>query len=183
MPEELITVMDVAAQCGKAKQTVFKAISRLGIETQKLKSPERHGQLIAYVTEADAALIKSELESSSTSLSDDGPSPSLPETGYFYLIQLEPELEPGRFKVGFASNMAERLRAHRCSAPYSKVVRKWECKSLWEKTTIDAVTNGCEQLHTEVFRTDSSDDVVAKCDQFFGFMPKVMEEEDEEATS
>lgn len=179
MPEGRISVLDVAAQCGKRKTTIFKVISRLGIETQKLKSPERHGQLIAYITEEDAEQIKSELESSSRSLTDNGPSPSLPELGVFYLIQLEPDLEPGRFKVGFASNMNERLRSHRCSAPYAKVVKTWECKSLWEKTAIDAVCNECEQLHTEVFRTDSIDDVIARCDQFFSFMPSLAEEDED----
>ena len=36
------------------------------------------------------------------------------EVGVFYLIQLEPQFDPGRFKVGFAANISDRLRALRC---------------------------------------------------------------------
>jgi len=97
--------------------------------------------------------------------------PAIPELGVFYVVQLEPDHDPGRFKVGFASNMAERLRAHRCSAPFSKVLKTWPCRSLWEKTAIDCVCVGCEKLHTEVFRIDSIDKVITKCDEFLALMP------------
>ena len=91
----------------------------------------------------------------------------------FYLLQLEPEHDPGRIKVGFAVNLPERLRTLRCSAPFTKVVRTWPCKVLWERTAIESVTDGCNQLHTEVFRTASIESVVQRCDQFFSLMPKL----------
>jgi hypothetical protein len=52
-------------------------------------------------------------------------------------------------------------------------MKSWKCKFLWEKTAIDCVTDGCERLHTEVFRTNSIDRVAAKCEQFFEIMPKL----------
>ena len=47
---------------------------------------------------------------------------------------------------------------------------------LWEKTAIECVTDGCERLHTEVFRVDSIDTVIEKCDKFFGLMPSLSSE-------
>jgi hypothetical protein len=44
------------------------------------------------------------------------------------------------------------LRQLRCSAPYIQVMKTWPCRRLWEKTAIECVTEGCERLHTEVFR-------------------------------
>jgi hypothetical protein len=44
---------------------------------------------------------------------------------------------------------------------------------LWEKTAIDCVTEGCKQLHTEVFRTQSIEPVLQRCEQFFSLMPKL----------
>jgi hypothetical protein len=93
----------------------------------------------------------------------------------FYLLLLEPEHDPGRFKVGFSVNLQERLRTLRRSAPLLKVVRTWPCKMLWEKTGIDCVTEGCEQLHTEVFRTHSIEPILERCEQFFNVMPKLDE--------
>jgi len=89
------------------------------------------------------------------------------------LIQLEPDHDPGRFKLGFASNMPERLRSHRCSAPFAKILKTWACHALWERTAIDSVTQGCEKIHTEVFRTKDISSVQEKCDLFFNLMPKL----------
>jgi hypothetical protein len=91
----------------------------------------------------------------------------------FYLIQLEPDFDPGRFKIGFAASLPERLRHLRCSAPFAAVLKTWPCRRLWEKTAIDCVSAGCERLHTEVFRTASLDEVVGRCDGFFAIMPPV----------
>jgi hypothetical protein len=91
------------------------------------------------------------------------------------LLLLEPEYDPGRFKVGFAGSLSERLRALRCSAPFIKVVQTWPCKMLWERTAIECVTEGCMQLHTEVFRTQSIEPVLQRCEQFFNLMPKLKE--------
>jgi hypothetical protein len=46
---------------------------------------------------------------------------------------------------------------------------------LWEKTAIDCVTEGCKQLHTEVFRTQSIEPVLQRCGQLFNLMPKFQE--------
>ena len=92
------------------------------------------------------------------------------------MIQLEPDHDPGRFKVGFAANINERLRAHRCSDPFAEILKTWACRRTWERTAIDCVTATCEQVHTEVFRTESLDDVKARCDAFFDIMPAVQDE-------
>ncbi|NJR52122.1 MAG: hypothetical protein HC780_23645 [Leptolyngbyaceae cyanobacterium CSU_1_3] len=89
------------------------------------------------------------------------------------MIQLEPEFDPGRFKVGFAANMSERLRHLRCSAPFAVVMRTWPCRRLWEKTAIESVSDSCERLHTEVFRASSTDEIIVRCERFFAVMPPI----------
>ena len=168
MSEELISVADLASQFGKRKQTVFKVLRRLRIEPRKLRSSDRRGQLVSYVTAQESRLVAAELRSAGpVSKSGDevaAPSEALPdEHGVFYLLLLEPEHDP------------ERLRALRCSAPFTKVVRTWPCKMLWERTAIDCVTEGCKQLHTEVFRTQSIEPVLQRREQFFDLMPKLHE--------
>jgi hypothetical protein len=89
----------------------------------------------------------------------------------FYLIQLEPEHDPVRIKFGFTVNMSDRLRHHKCSAPFAKVIRSWPCKFLWEKTAIDCVSNDCTKVYTEVFRAKKSlEIIVEKLDRFFDMM-------------
>lgn len=171
-PQDLLSVTEVGDLIGKRKQTVFKVLKRLQIKPQKRRASEKHGQVQSYITRDELERVRAELGegtmAASTS-SEQWPT----ETGVFYLIQLEPEHDPGRFKVGFTSNMGERLRSHRTSAPYAVVVRTWPCRLLWEKTLIDCLADECERLHTEVFRTDSLEEVIAKCEAFFDLMPEV----------
>lgn len=180
MSEELISVVDLASQIGKRKQTVFKVLRRLGIEPRKLRKSESRGQLVSYVTSQESCLVAAELRSqgSSPKSGDDITAPPealLDERGVFYLLLLEPDHDPGRFKVGFTVSLPERLRTLRCSAPFTNVVKTWPCKMLWEKTAIDCVTADCKQLHTEVFRTQSIEIVLERCEQFFDLMPKLHE--------
>lgn len=138
MTEDQISISDIARQCGKRRQSVFKILKRLRIEPEKRRSSEKHGQVSSYITKAEFDIVKGELAAERESSS--APEDMLPtEYGVFYLVQLEPEHDPGRFKVGFASNIEERMRSHRCSAPFAKVVKTWPCRSLWEKTSIDCV--------------------------------------------
>lgn len=176
MTDESISIIDVAKRLEKRKQTIFKIIKKLGITTEKQRHSKHRGQAIAFITNEDFNRI-SEYVSSNENLGNMNRSVDINETssidyGKFYLIQLEPDHDSGRFKVGFATNLAERLRDLKCSAPYATIVNSWPCHWLWEKTAIDCVTVDCKKLHTEVFRTDNLDNVQSKCNQFFALMPK-----------
>jgi hypothetical protein len=144
-----------------------------------MRSTSNGGQLISYITDEEFHRVIGELETSkgydpeSNDENDASLGVILAEQGVFYLMLLEPDYDPGRFKVGFAVSLSERLRALRCSAPFIEVVRTWPCKRLWERTAIECVTEGCDRLHTEVFRTQSMESIVDKCEQFFGLMPKL----------
>ena len=111
-------------------------LRRLGIEPEKYKSSEKHGQTASYITQSEFEAVAAEI-ATDRNFSQLPPDMISSESGYFYLIQLEPDHDPGRFKVGFTANVEERLRAHRCAAPLLKLRKIWPCRSLWEKTAID----------------------------------------------
>ena len=176
MKKELISIIDAAKQLGKYKQTLFKVIRKLKIAQVKQRHSQHGGQAISYITKKDFDKL-SEYFSSKRSTKQEHVEYSsdlnLTDVGVFYLIQLEPTHDPGRFKVGFASSMNERLRQHRCAAPFVKVIGTWPCRRLWEQTAIDCVTTDCEKIHTEVFKTKNIENIKEKCNQFFDLMPNI----------
>ena len=177
MSTELVPISQVIQETGKRKSHVFKVLDRLGIERILITRPEAKGQKVAHISSGDYELIKeyfSGVATESNNSNFDGQS-----GGVFYLIQLEPDHDPGRIKLGFATSIEERLRKHKTAAPYSKVVKTWPCKLGWEKTAIECAAQGCERLYTEVFRTDSIEDVERRCNDFFALMPSIVEEENE----
>jgi hypothetical protein len=173
MDEELISVLDLSRQLGKRKQTVFKILKRLGIETRKQRSSKAPRQLIAYVTLEESRRVADEMRATAAPDHEPRADALLDEQGVFYLLLLEPDNDPGRFKVGFAESLPERIRSLKCSAPFLRIVKSWPCKKLWERTAIDCVTAGCERLHTEVFRAAEIDQVTRRCEGFFGLMPSL----------
>ena len=160
-----------------SEETIFKIIKRLGIQTVKQRSSTGKNQVVAYITREEFRRITNEVVA--IGLQDDSVEVDAidgfagTDDGYFYLVQLEKELDPGRFKVGFACSVPERLRHLRCSAPFAVVVKSWPCRRLWEKTAIDCVSVGCERVHTEVFRAISLDGVLERCEKFFALMPQL----------
>ena len=171
MENETISVTQISTEFGRRKQYIFKVLDRLGIERKLERSAAAKGQKVAYISIEDQERLKDYL-----SVSDSVASKPIVDTvtgGIFYLIQLEPEVDPGRFKLGFATNIEERLRSHKTAAPFSTVIKVWPCKLLWEKTAIDCISQGCERLYTEVFRSGSIEEIRSKGDQFFALMPKL----------
>lgn len=185
--DDAVSILELADELQVRKQRIFKTIPRLGITTRLRRDPDRGNQNIATVSHAEALAIRRELARpnpmSGSESSGDSVSASPPEdAGYFYLIQLEPSHDPGRFKVGFTVELDGRLQKHRCSAPFAKYVRTWACRRVWERAAIDCATVGCERLHTEVFRTDSLPDVARRADAFFQIMPNVASTNDSDGT-
>ncbi|WP_374394203.1 hypothetical protein [Tabrizicola sp.] len=170
-----ISVTEAAARLGKNKQHVFKVLKRLGITAALQRSSDARGQKVAVIRRADFETLKENFQTAfvgNGGPTNGGPTVDSSTTGFFYLIQLEPEHDPGRFKLGFASSLDERMRAHRTAAPLAKLVKAWPCKLLWEKTAIESISYGFERLHTEVFRAAHINDVLRKCERFFDVMPR-----------
>lgn len=174
MSDDLISISEIAIAHARHKSSVHKTIKRLGINTHRFRTDGARGQEALHIAREDYALLIAEFEpqgvTDSTNEETDG------WRGFLYIIQLEPELDPGRFKIGFAGTVDDRLRSHRTSAPFAALVRQWPCKRLWEQTAIESITQNCEKLHTEVFRTDGIEalgEVLELADRFFLIMPKL----------
>ena len=189
--EERIAIVDLADDLQVRKQRIFKILPRLGIRPTQRREASRGNQNVATVSQAEAATIRSEIERSSELPSGGNARSgtlaafSSDDVGFFYLIQLEPEHDTGRFKVGFTMDLDGRLQKHRCSAPFARYVASWPCRRVWERAAIDCVTTGCDQLHTEVFRAVSLEPVSARAQGFFTMMPALEAEvaDDDEAES
>jgi hypothetical protein len=169
MVDDLISIADAAKVLQRHKHSLFKVINRLNINKVLIKSEESRGQRAAHISNKDFDILKTHLDGTSSSpveQENDGSS-----GGYFYIIQLEPEFDRQRLKLGFATSVDERIRKHKTTAPFSTVIGNWPCKLLWEKTVIDYLTENCEKVYTEVFRVEDVEEIVRKAEAFFEMMP------------
>ena len=171
MSQDLVSIAEIAKQHDRNRQTIHKIVKRMGLPTvlKKTKTEEARGQKLSHISIDDYKLLEKTLLVQGNQVSNEEQSDLSP--GMFYFILLEPELDPGRFKVGFASDVHERMRSHKTTAPFLKLVKQWPCRHLWEKTAIDCVTEDCKRLYTEVYRTEDIQRTVDRADKFFRLMP------------
>ena len=174
MNQRLVSITAIARDHNKSRQSLHKLVKRLGIDVVKEHSEDSRGQLASHIRESDyEELLKRHLDDLKNYNDDETSDNSSGNSGVFYLALLEPEHDPGRFKVGFTTNIRERMRSHQTAALYAVLKKTWPCKPLWEKTAIECVTQNCHQLHTEVFHTDDIGEVIDRANQFFRLMPLV----------
>ena len=65
-------------------------------------------------------------------------------------------------------------------APFAQYIATWSCRRVWERAAIDCVTNACEQLHTEVFRATSLEQITTRAKSFFAMMPNLEQDSEDD---
>lgn len=167
--DDYVSIKELAQRLGMDRSHARRYVLRLGYSFHKRRTPDSRNQLTLCVTSAEADEIVSRraeegfIASTVVATSD---------VGVFYVIQLVPDLDPKRLKLGFAESWEQRLSQHRAVAPTARLLRAWPCKRSWELTAIDALTHeGCRLILNEVFECDDPDALVKRGDAFFSMLP------------
>ena len=169
MDEHYVTLKELAQEFGQHRSNFRKYILDAGFTFIKVRTPESRNQLTLALSEEDAEAIRGLREqqgfTSCKTIVDNG-------LGWFYIIQLAPDLSSLRMKLGFASDVDARLRAHHTAAPTAELIKAWPSKKCWEQAVMDCITQeGCTLVANEVFDVTDIDVLVSKGDAFFALMP------------
>lgn len=178
MPEYL-TLDEVAEMIGVEVTAVRRALkvirSSAEIEILKGKVPGRSRRALC-VSDSHAHLIVEHFnarQSYNALASSSVPQVNLVARGYgfFYIIQLVPELLPNRVKIGYTDSLDIRLREHQTAAPTAKLIKSWRCKRAWDQAAMDSITQSdCHHVMNEVYEGDINA-FVSRADAFFKVMP------------
>lgn len=168
MAEEYISIKQLATEIGMDRSHARRYVLGLGLTPTKHRTADSGNQLTLTVTAPEADFIRQNrkeqgfLESSK---------PIENEVGSFYVIQLVPELDRKRIKLGFADDINQRLSQHRTSAPTATVLKSWPCRRSWEKTVIDALAGvGGKLILNEVYEFDDIEKMIEHGDQLFSLL-------------
>lgn len=169
MQEEYVSLKQLAERMGLDKSNARKYVLTQGFSFLKQRTEDSSGQVANVLTLEDAeAVIAIREEQGFT-----GQVIEANGDGWFYIIQLIPEFNPLRVKLGFASNVQNRLQAHRTSAPTAQLVKAWPCKRMWEQAAMDSITRKeCKLIASEVFECKALIMLANRGDEFFALMPQ-----------
>jgi len=167
--ESYISVKHLSEQLGMDRSHARRYVLKLGFKPQKRRTADSGSQLTLTVTTQEAeAILKHRRD---RGFAEKGKAVES-EAGVFYLIQLVPELDAKRIKLGFAIDLNDRLSQHRTAAPTAKVLKSWPCKRSWEATVMDCLSSvACRHILNEVFECDNLDDLIEKGDDLFRILP------------
>jgi hypothetical protein len=170
MSDEFVSLKQLAAEIGMDRSHARRYVLRLGVTPHKRRTPDSANQLTLALTQEEADLVRSRRREHGFL---DTSRPVVTGIGVFYVIQLVPELDPSRIKLGFADNAASRLSQHRTAAPTAELVKCWPCKRTWEATVMDTLTAiGCRLILNEAFECDDLTRLIAKGDALFAVLPE-----------
>lgn len=165
-----VALSELAVELGLDRSNMLKYVKKLNISTQDRRTPKSKNQLTKTVTLDDAEIIRDTRQREG--FTNDATIVSVPDWGVFYIIQLVPEYDQKRLKLGFTDNLDNRLSQHKTAAPTATVLKSWPCKRVWEKTIIDALTvRHCRLVANEVFECDSYEKLVGLADTIFDILP------------
>jgi hypothetical protein len=167
--DDYVSIKDLANRSGMDRSHARRYVLKLGYSFHKRRTPGSGSQLTLWVTSAEADEIASQRADKGFTAST---VVAISDVGFFYVIQLVPDLDSRRLKLGFADSLEQRLSQHRTAAPTVRVLRAWPCKRSWELTAIDAITReGCRLILNEVFECDELEILVKRGDTFFSMLP------------
>lgn len=172
--DTVVTLKELAQELSLDRSNMRKYVLSRGFAPFKIRTPESRKQLTLALSAEDAEAVRESRKKEGfiqsggyRVVADNG-------QGWFYLIQVVPDLAPYRIKLGFTNNVENRLQTHRTSAPTASLVRAWPCKRSWERAAIDSVTRtDCNLVANEVFDCSNLETMILQCDNFFALMPHV----------
>lgn len=166
---DYVTLKELADILGLDRSNARKLVLKYGFTPLRLRTKESGNQVSLALTKEDADRL---LEIRNAQGFSATPKPMNDDAGYFYVIQLIPEYNPNRVKLGFAVDVQARFQTHRTSAPTAVLLGFWPCRFTWEKAAIASITRiESANLVNEVYECENIERLLERVQTFFALMP------------
>lgn len=171
---ETVRFSDLAKKLGVGIDTIRRTVAKVGDDLGIVAQRESHSSIAQCLSVRDADKLIRYFEERDKHIAATEPSAvagSYSNYGYFYIIQLLPELFPERVKIGYTDNLETRLREHQTAAPTARYLKSWECKRSWDQAVMDCITRkDCKLVMNEVYE-GNLDLMIQRADELFRLMP------------
>lgn len=171
MSKDYISIKQLAKRMELDRSSVRKILVRDGVELVRIRTADSANQLSLAISIGDADRFLERRRDAGFATATPA---SSSEHGFFYVIQLVPELDPRRIKFGFAGSVHQRLQDHRTAAPTATLLISWKCRRSWEKTVMDCLASvRCNIIANEVYECEDFEAMIAIGNSLFALLPEV----------
>lgn len=171
--EEYVLLTTLSDEWGIDKSTARKYVKRHGFDFIRVRGQDPTNQLVLGLLVNDAELVR-EIRSHEgyRAQGNDESRPVGNGAGFFYIVQIMPDADSSRIKLGYASDANRRLASYRTLSPTAAIVKTWHCRPSWERAAIDSLTaEYCDLVGGEVYACKNIEGLVQRGDAFFSCMP------------
>ena len=177
---ELAKILSVSRS--HASQIARRLGGKLGIKRVEARAASTHQKIVAYLRSDGERLIKlfkdkraarstrREAKEKRNRERERIPQPAAPssQNELFYLIELSPA-DTDQYKLGWTSDINERLRGYRTISPNLRLVKSWPCERKRDREAMAYafLFPGLRRIKSETFRTQDIQALVKYLDQFF----------------
>ena len=171
---DTIRFIDLAKKLGVGIDTIRRTVAKLGDDLGIVVQRESHSSRAQCLSVDDADKLIRYFEERDKHVAATSPgetSASYSNYGYFYIVQLLPELFSERVKIGYTDNLETRLREHQTAAPTARYLKSWECKRSWEQAVADRITRKDYKLVMNEVYEGNLELLVQRADELFCLMP------------
>jgi hypothetical protein len=167
--QRYVSIKEIAQALGMDRSHARKFAIKCGFEFAKQRTADSGNQLTLVLPEEKALLLYQRRKD--LGFTEDNILVSS-DIGFFYIIQLIPEYDKNRIKLGYANDVRDRLAQHRTSAPTAVLLKSYPCKREWEKSIIDFLAlKHCRLINSEVYEAIDLEKMVDYADQLFSLIP------------
>jgi hypothetical protein len=161
----LILIRDLASEIGQHRVNLLKDLKRRGYTLVDVRNPTTGNQKAKAISRSDANAYPSERQRNGFGKSAKKDSC---DEGFIYAIAPDPELRASHVKVGWTTNLNQRLDNYRTIAPELRVLRVWPAKTQAIETVALLVAKRfATQVGAELFDVPSINSFLEGLDGLF----------------
>ena len=158
--DDFITLRQVAAELGLDRVQTRERLRQRNIRPHKVHANGPDGPVVLALTRTEVQRFRE----------GDLTGPGI-DSGAYYVIQLVPDLDARRVKLGFSPDPAGHVTILRAGAPTARLLRAWPCRPAWAPAAHDCLAGDCRPITDGVFDCDELDQCVARGETFFTLLP------------
>ncbi len=172
--QQYVSLKQIALATGIDRSNIRKWIQQQGFTFQKARTPDSRQQIANVLTVQDANNVIERRKQFGFGMSPTA-KPLNSGVGVFYVVQVIPEVDELRIKLGFTVSIQSRLGDYHTITPTAVCFAMWASKSTWERAATDSITRiGCKHIANEVYKCCSLEDIKERGDRFFDLMPPLV---------
>lgn len=127
---EYVTIKNLASELSMDRSHALKLVKAMNLVITQVRNPESGMQAMSAISRRDADMVIETRKANGFSLTANQVIAN--QSNFLYVVAVDPEMRPGRVKVGKSMSVDNRIDSYRTICPQLEVIRTWSAPESCE---------------------------------------------------